>query len=68
MAQLERIRAVMEQRWGSEGEDRKEESGDDVEGSEDDPEKVRRKRLYHSSPIRISGFVFLYFNRIIYFL
>jgi len=36
-AQLERIGATMEQRWGSEGESRKEESGDDVEGSEDGP-------------------------------
>jgi len=34
-AQLERIGAAMEQRWGLEGESRKEESGDDVEGSED---------------------------------
>ena len=31
-AQLERIGAAMERRWGSEGE-----SGDDVEGSEDGP-------------------------------
>ena len=35
MAQLERIGATMEQRWGSEEEVRKEESRDDVEGSED---------------------------------
>ena len=35
MAQLERIGAVMEQRWGLEGAVRKEESRDDVEGSED---------------------------------
>jgi len=33
-AQLERIGAAMEWRWGSEGESRKE-SGDDTEGSED---------------------------------
>jgi len=39
MAQLERIRAVMEQRWGSDREDGKEESGDDDEGSEDGPRK-----------------------------
>ena len=31
-AQLERIGAAMEQRWGLEGESGKEESGDDVEG------------------------------------
>ena len=36
-AQLERIEAAMKQRWGSEGESRKEESGDDAEGSEDGP-------------------------------
>ena len=34
-AQLERIGAAMERRWGSEEESRKEESGDDAEGSED---------------------------------
>ena len=37
MVQLERIRAVMEQRWGSKGESRKEENRDDVEGSKDGP-------------------------------
>jgi len=37
MAQLERIRAVMEQRWGLEGESGKEENRDDTEGSEDGP-------------------------------
>ena len=37
MAKLERIGAMMEQRWGSEGESGKEESGDDAEGSEDSP-------------------------------
>ena len=37
MAQMERIGAVMERRWGSEGESGKEESGDDAEGSEDGP-------------------------------
>jgi len=35
MAQLERIGAVIEQRWGSEEESGKEENGDDAEGSED---------------------------------
>jgi len=34
-AQLERIGAVMEQRWSSEGEVGKEESGDDVERFKD---------------------------------
>jgi len=37
MAQLERIGAVMEQRWDSEGESRKEENRDEEEGSEDGP-------------------------------
>jgi len=32
---LERIGAAMEWRWSSEGESKKEENGDDVEGSED---------------------------------
>jgi len=31
----ERIEATMEQRWGSEGESRKEENRDEEEGSED---------------------------------
>ena len=35
-AQLERIRAAMEQRWGSEEESGKED-GDEEEGSEDGP-------------------------------
>jgi len=36
-AQLERIGAAMEQRWGPEGESGKEEDRDDAEGSEDGP-------------------------------
>jgi len=36
-AQLERIGAVMEWRWGLEGESGKEENGGDAEGSEDGP-------------------------------
>jgi len=36
MAQLERIGAMMEQKWGSEEESRKE-NGDEEEGSEDGP-------------------------------
>ena len=36
-AQLERIGAVMERRWGSEEESGKEENGDEEEGSEDGP-------------------------------
>jgi len=34
-AQLERIGAAMERRWGLEEESRKEENGDDAEGSKD---------------------------------
>jgi len=37
MAQLERIGAAMEQRWSLKREIGKEESGDDMEGSKDDP-------------------------------
>ena len=37
MAQLERIGAAMERRWGSEEESGKEENGDEEEGSEDGP-------------------------------
>ena len=37
MAQLERIGAAMEQRWSPEGENRKEDSRDEEEGSEDGP-------------------------------
>ena len=36
-AQLERIGAAMERRWGSEDESGKEENGDEEEGSEDGP-------------------------------
>ena len=36
-AQMERIGAMMERRWDLEGESRKEENGDDAEGSEDGP-------------------------------
>ena len=36
-AQLERIGAAMERRWGSEEESGKEENGDEEEGSEDGP-------------------------------
>jgi len=43
MAQLERIGAMMEQRWGSEGESRKEENGDDAEGSEDGPRESQEE-------------------------
>ena len=37
MAQLKRIGAAMERRWGSEEESGKEENGDEEEGSDDGP-------------------------------
>jgi len=42
-AQLERIGAAMEQRWGLEGESGKEENGDDMEGSEDGPRESQEE-------------------------
>jgi len=44
MVQLERIRAIVEWRWGLEGENEKEKSRDDEEGSEDGPRKGQEKR------------------------
>jgi len=43
MAQLERIGAMMEQRWGSEEESGKEENGDEEEGSEDGPRESQEE-------------------------
>ena len=48
-AQLERIGATMEQRWGLEGEVRKEESGDDMERSEDGPRKSQEEETLSSA-------------------
>ena len=48
-AQLERIGAAMEWRWGLEGESGKEENGDDVEGSEDGPRESQEKRTPSSA-------------------
>ena len=45
MAQLERIGAMIEQRWGSEGENRK--------------KKIRRRELHHLSPVRLVALFFL---------
>jgi len=42
-AQLERIGAMLEQRWGLEGENKKEESGDEEEGSENGPGKSQEE-------------------------
>jgi len=43
MAQLERIEAAMEWRWGLKGESGKEENGDDAEGSEDGPRESQEE-------------------------
>jgi len=48
-AQLERIGATMERRWESEGESRKEEDGDDMEGSEDGPGESQEERTLSSA-------------------
>jgi len=48
-AQLERIGAMMEWRWGSEGESRKEENGDDTEGSKDGPRESQEERTLSSA-------------------
>ena len=43
-AQLERIGAVLKQRWGLEEENKKEESGDGEEGSENGPGESQKER------------------------
>ena len=48
-AQLERIGAAMEWRWSSEGEVGKEESEDDVEGSEDGPGESQKEETPSST-------------------
>jgi len=63
-AQLERIRAAMEQRWGLEGESGKEESGDDVEGSEDGPGESQERGTPSSAPVSI---LVLFFSFLIEF-
>jgi len=40
---LERIGAAMELRWSLEGEDRKEESRNDTEGSKDGPREIQKE-------------------------
>jgi len=57
-AQLKRIGATMEQRWGSEGESGKEESGDDVKGSEDGPGESQEGGTLLSAFCQYTGFVF----------
>ena len=48
-AQLERIGAVIEQRWGSEEVIEKEESRDDAEGSKDGPGESQEERTPSST-------------------
>jgi len=48
IAQLERIGAIMEQRWGSEGESGKK-NGDEEEGSEDSPGESQEGRTLSST-------------------
>ena len=48
-AQLERIGAAMERRWGSEEESGKEENRDDVEGSKDGPRESQEEGTLSSA-------------------
>ena len=48
-AQLERIGAAMKQRWGSEEESRKEENGDEEEGSKDGPRESQEEGTLSST-------------------
>ena len=45
MVQLERIRAVIEQRWGLEEENEKEESKDEEKGSKDSPRESWEEKI-----------------------
>ena len=49
IAQLERIRAMMEWRWGLEEMNRKEESGDEEGGSENGPGEIQEKGTLSSA-------------------
>ena len=48
-AQLERIGATIERRWGSEEENRKEENGDEKERSENSPGESQKGRTLLSA-------------------
>ena len=43
MAELERIGAAMEQKWGLEGESRKEENGNNMKGSKNGPRESQEE-------------------------
>ena len=47
--QLERIGAVMEQKWGLEGEVGKEKNGDDAKGSKDGPRESQEEGTLSSA-------------------
>jgi len=49
MAQLERIEATIEQRWGLKEENRKEESGDKEKGSKNSPGKSQEEETLLSA-------------------
>jgi len=49
IAQLERIGAMMEQRWGSEEESRQEENRGDEKGSEDGPRENQKEKTLSST-------------------
>jgi len=49
MAQLERIGAMMEQRWSLEGENGKKESKDDAEGPESSPRESQEEETLSSA-------------------
>jgi len=49
MAQLERIGATMERRWGSEEESRKEKNGDEEKGSEGGPRESQEEETPSST-------------------
>ena len=57
-AQLERIEAAMEWRQGLEGENEKEQSRDEEEGSEDGPGKSQEEETALSALCQNSSFVF----------
>jgi len=57
---LERIGAIMEQRWDLEGEVGKEKSGDNAERFKDGPRESQEEGTLLSASCWISGLVFLY--------
>jgi len=58
----ERNMAQLEWRWSSEGENRKENSGDEEGSPRMASEKVRRRELHHLPPVSIVVLFSLFFN------